>query len=200
MTVFSGTAQARGEHTVPWGMAGLMLSMAPPIALIVAGVALHGLEAISWLGAIVWGVVATLAFTMVSIMGRATGMTRMNLLDLLGSMVARPGSVTATAVGLGLHLANGVVLAIAWVYGTVLFGLPANWWTALVWAVVLTALALLMMSTIGAAHPAMRRGEQADPGPAATNFGAMTPMGSLGGHLVYGAVLGLAYSAWPLLV
>ena len=28
--------------------------------------------------------------------------------------------------------------------------------------------------------------------------GAMTPVGSLMGHLVYGIVLGLTYSAWPL--
>jgi hypothetical protein len=37
-----------------------------------------------------------------------------------------------------------------------------------------------------------------DPGPAATNFGALTPLGSLMGHLVYGLVLGLTYDAWPL--
>ncbi len=62
----------------------------------------------------------------------------------------------------------------------------------------LTPLALLMMSTIGSVHPAIRRGEQEDPGPAALRFGAMTPMGSLLGHLVYGLVLGLTYDAWPL--
>jgi hypothetical protein len=55
-----------------------------------------------------------------------------------------------------------------------------------------------MMSTIGTVHPAMRRGDQDDPGPAATHFGRMTPLGSLMGHLMYGLVLGLAYAAWPL--
>jgi len=45
----------------------------------------------------------------------------------------------------------------------------------------------------------MRRGEQDDPGPAATNFGSVTPMGSLVGHLVYGLALGLGYSLWPLI-
>jgi branched-subunit amino acid ABC-type transport system permease component len=84
------------------------------------------------------------------------------------------------------------------VYGAALLGLPANWITALVWAVVLTGLALLMMTTIGVMHPAMRAHRQDDPGPAATHFGAMTPMGSLMGHLVYGLVLGLGYSLWPL--
>jgi hypothetical protein len=44
----------------------------------------------------------------------------------------------------------------------------------------------------------MRAQRQADPRPAATNFGAMTPVGSLMGHLVYGLVLGLGYNRWPL--
>jgi branched-subunit amino acid ABC-type transport system permease component len=51
---------------------------------------------------------------------------------------------------------NGAILEMAWVYGAALLGVPANWVTALVWAVVLTGLALWMMSTIGVAHPAMR--------------------------------------------
>jgi hypothetical protein len=70
--------------------------------------------------------------------------------------------------------------------------------SALIWGVVLWLLALLMMTTIGAVHPAIRRGQQADPGPAATHFGRMTPVGSLLGHLVYGLVLGLTYHTWPL--
>lgn len=90
------------------------------------------------------------------------------------------------------------MLAIAWAYGAALFDLPANWATGLGWGVVLTVLALLTMSTIGAVHPAMRHGQQDDPGPAATHFGTMTPLGSLMRHLVYGAVLGLTYQAWPL--
>jgi hypothetical protein len=63
----------------------------------------------------------------------------------------------------------------------------------------LTVLTLRMMTMIGTAHPAMGRGEQDDRGTAAaTNFGAMPPIGGLMGHLVYGAVLGLGYAAWPI--
>lgn len=198
MTVFSGMGDARTEHTLSWGLLGLMVSMVVPGALIVAGVSAQGWTAISWAGAIVWGVVATAVFTVFSMMGKAMGMTRMDLLDLLGSTVARPGSTASKMTGLTVHHVNGAILAVAWAYGTALFGWPANWATGLVWGAVLTVLALLMMTTIGTVHPAMRRGAEPDPGPAATNFGSMTPLGSLLGHLVYGLVLGLTYSAWPL--
>ncbi|MGH9186267.1 MAG: hypothetical protein ACRD0U_10710 [Acidimicrobiales bacterium] len=50
------------------------------------------------------------------------------------------------------------------------------------------------MSTVGAVHPAIRRGRQDDPGPLATNFVTMTPVRSLKDHLVWGAVLGLLYA------
>ncbi|WP_159943344.1 MULTISPECIES: hypothetical protein [unclassified Nocardiopsis] len=62
----------------------------------------------------------------------------------------------------------------------------------------LTVLALVMLSSVGAVHPAMRRGREGDPGAAARNFGSMTPPGSLMGHLVYGLVLGLGYQYLPL--
>lgn len=54
------------------------------------------------------------------------------------------------------------------------------------------------MTSVGAVHPAIRRRQQDDPGTAATNFGKMTPMDSLLGHLVHGFVLGILYQIWPL--
>lgn len=182
----------------PVGQALFMISMVVPAAIVVIGVAVEGFDEISWLGAIVWGVVATVVFTLFSMMGKAVGMTRMDLLDLLGSAVAPVGSAAARGIGALVHHMNGAILAVAWAYGVALVGLPANWATGLAWGAILTVLALLMMSSMRSAHPAIRRGEQEDPGPAATNFGAMTPMGSLMGHLVYGVVLGLTYNAWPL--
>jgi hypothetical protein len=193
-----GSQESRTQHSPVWGPVGFMTSMAIPAAVAIIGIVVLGWGEISWLGAIIWGVVATIAFTLFSMMGTAVGMTRMDLLDLLGSMVAPPGSTASRAIGAMLHLGNGALLAIAWVYGVTLVGLPANWLTAVGWSVILWALALLMMSTMGSVHPAIKKGEQEDPGPAATNFGAMTPVGSLMGHVVYGLVLGLAYQLWPL--
>lgn len=197
-TILTGTTERNGRHSSVVAPLGLMVSMGVPVAVIVGGVAVEGWGSISWAGAVVWGVVATVVFTGVSMMGKAMGMTDMDLLDLLGSAVAEPGTSRARAIGAVLHHANGAVLAIAGAYGAALLDVDLDWLSGLGWGTVLWVLALLMMSTIGSVHPAIRRGAQDDPGPAATNFGKMTPVGSLLGHLVWGVVLGLLYNAWPL--
>lgn len=172
--------------------------MAIPAAIAIIGVIALGFDEIHWLGAIVWGVVATVGFSVVSVMGKAMGMTRMDIFELLGSWVARPGTSGARRLGIVIHHTNGALLAIAWAYGVALVDLPANWATGLAWGVILTLLTWVMMSSIGAVHPAIRRGELEEPGFLMRNLGSMTPIGSLMGHLVYGLVLGITYDAWPL--
>jgi hypothetical protein len=199
MTITTGTPGTRTEHTMPRALMAFMASMGIPALIAIIGIAALGWGAIHWLGAIIWGIVATFAFTLFSMMGTAMGMTRMDLLDLLGSTMAAPHTPTARRIGAVIHHMNGALLAVAWAYGAALVGAPANWASALVWGFILWLLALLMMTTIGAVHPAIRRGQQDDPGPAATHFGRMTPVGSLLGHLVYGIVLGLTYHTWPLI-
>ena len=122
----------------------------------------------------------------------------MDILDLLGSAIAPPKTAVAQAVGFAMHHMNGIILAIAWAFGVALAGWPANWWTGLLWAVVLTGLTYVMLGTVGSVHPAIKRGEEEDPGFGGTHLGRMTPMGSLVGHLVYGGTLGALYDAFPL--
>lgn len=198
MTITTGTRDTRTEHSEVRAALNLTLAMGGPAALALAGIIAMGWGAISWTGAVVWGIVATAAFTAVSLMGKAMGMTRMDLLGMLGSVFVKPGSRRAPLVGAVVHHMNGALLAVAWAYGVALVGLPANVATAMLWGLVLTGLALLMMTSIGAAHPQIRSGCAPDPGPAATHFGRLTPLGSLMGHLVYGLVLGFAYQQWPL--
>ncbi|MEX2639972.1 MAG: hypothetical protein WD266_04765 [Balneolales bacterium] len=198
MKVVTGTSDTRTEHSSGTAKTGFAVSISIPALLAIAGIIALGWGAIYWLGAIVWGVVATFAFTLFSMMGKSMGMTRMDLLDLLGSMMVRPDSTASRSIGAVIHHMNGALLAIAWAYTVDMAGWPANWFTGLLWGMVLWLLALMMMSTIGVIHPAIRRGEQADPGPGATNFGRMTPLGSLMGHAVYGIILGLLYQSWPL--
>lgn len=71
------------------------------------------------------------------------------------------------------------------------------WGIAALVGVILTVLALIMMSGIGPFHLAVREGRMRDPGPAATNFGTLTPLGSLVGHVLYGVVLGMGYQFLP---
>ncbi|MBW3660822.1 MAG: hypothetical protein KY397_04225 [Gemmatimonadetes bacterium] len=198
MNVVTGTPQTRTEHATGPAVIGFLASMGIPAMIGVVGFLSLGVDAISWVGAIVWGIVATVAFTLVTMMGKAMGMTRMDLLDLLGSMFVRPGTAASKGLGSVIHLMNGALLGIGWAYGSGLAGWPTNWITGLAWGLLLWVLALVMMSTMGTVHPAIRRGEQDDPGFAATNFGRMTPMGSLVGHAVYGIVLGAGYQAWPI--
>lgn len=107
-----GSQESRTRHSPVWGPVGFMMSMAIPAAIAIIGIIVLGWGEISWLGAIVWGVVATIAFTLFSIMGGAIGMTSMDLLDLLGSMVAPPGSTASQAIGAMIHHTNGALLAI----------------------------------------------------------------------------------------
>lgn len=197
-TITTGTAQRSDRHSTALAPLGLMISMGVPVAVIIAGIVADGLGAISWVGAALWGVVATVAFTLFTVMGKAVGMTDMDLLDLLGSMFATPHTAASRGLGAAMHHMNGAILGIAGAYAAVLVDVQLDWLAGLAWGAVLWALALLMMSTIGSVHPAIRNHSQDDPGPAATDFGSMTPVGSLMGHAVWGVLLGVLYNAWPL--
>lgn len=175
-----------------------MASMAPPAALALVGLGVEGWDGIWWIGAIVWGLVATVVFTLFGKLGVRMDMTRMDIGDLLGSVFARPKTGEAQVIGLAMHHMNGVLLAVAWAYGAALANVAATWWSGLIWGVILTALTYLMLGTIGSVHPAIRRGDQDDPGFAGLSLGPMTAVGSLMGHLAYGGILGAAYDAWPL--
>lgn len=198
MSITTGTPDTRTEHSK--GLAGfnVMVAVLIPAALFLAGLFAEGFEAVSWLGAIVWGVVAGLVMTGVTRMARTAGMTRMNLLDMLGSMVAEPGTDKSRNIGLAMHLVDSALLALAWVYTMAWFNWPANWFTGLLWGAFISVLALLMLSSIGVIHPKIRQGRQDDPGPAAINMGKMTPVGLVIDHLIYGFLLGILYQWLPL--
>jgi hypothetical protein len=99
----TGTPSTRTEHRVGIAALGFMFSMGVPAVLAIAGLIALGPGEVRWLDAIVWGVVATAAFTAFSMMGKAMGMTRMDLLDLMGSAFTRPGSGAAKAIGAMMH-------------------------------------------------------------------------------------------------
>ncbi|MBI3671045.1 MAG: hypothetical protein HY237_14855 [Acidobacteria bacterium] len=136
------------------------------------------------------GFVATAAMTALMYAAPMMGMPKMDIATMLGTMfLASPGP--AFWLGMIIHLMMGTVLfpavyRIALQPGTgsgtgkgVLFGL-------LLWA----AANLMVMPMMGAIHPMVKSGMMRAPGFLMLNLGVMVPVGSLIGHLLYGALLG----------
>lgn len=196
--VVTGTPETRTVHNQELAVAGLALSVLVPFTLGLAGFLSEGPGAISWSAAIAWGALAALAYTIFGALWNAAGLSSIDLFDLLGSTVAAPHTTTSRAMGFLVHHAVGAVLAIGWAFAAALFEIRADAASAVVWAVLVSGCGLLMLSTVGVVHPAIRRGREEDPGAGATHFGRWTPMGLVLGHVVYGVVLGYLYRNVPL--
>jgi hypothetical protein len=154
-------------------------------------------------GAIVAGLVGGLAFLIVVTMGYAVGMTRMNFLYILGSMLA-PKSPRSTvyAIGLGVHAmasaAFGLVHAgILHAIGVTSVGQAAGW-DLLIGGVHGLLVLIVLPMALEMMHPLVRRGEIERPRIALTGFGTMTPIGSLAAHVAFGVVTGALYAAFVL--
>jgi hypothetical protein len=151
-------------------------------------------------GAIVAGLVGGLAFLIVVTMGYAVGMTRMNFLYILGSMLA-PKSPRSTvyAIGLGVHAmasaAFGLVHAgILHAIGVTSVGQAAGW-DLLIGGVHGLLVLMVLPMALEMMHPLVRRGEIERPGIALSGFGTMTPIESLAAHVAFGVVTGALYAA-----
>ncbi len=149
---------------------------------------------------LVAGVVGGIAMLAVIYGGKASGMTSMDLLKMLGSMMApRAESNVQYGVGAMMHLMMSAVFGV--VHAALLVAVdPATVSSAISWDLVFGAahgamiiVALPMM--VGAMHPLVRTGEMAAPGAFMTGYGKMTPMGALMGHVAFGLVTGGIYAA-----
>lgn len=149
--------------------------------------------------AIAGGLLGGLALLMVVYMGLGVGMTRMNFLHLLGTMMApRAPERTVYTIGLAAHMMAsagfGIVHAgLLHAVGVSSVGEAVGLDLLLGAAHGMAVLALMpmMLSTM---HVLVRGGQIAHPGIALTGFGAMTPMGSLMAHVAFGLVTGAVYA------
>lgn len=167
------------------------------------------------LAALAGGLAATLVMTAMMQVATRAGMTDMPPMPLvLGSMMSGDRK-TATAIGGMLHFV---------VMGTVVFGVAYgwlftafdndSWWVGLAIGVVhALVVGLMFMPMMPTMHPRMSRQpvgidtgrtvavddrgdiEIAAPGILGKNWSAMTPVGFIMGHAVYGLVLALVYRA-----
>ncbi len=148
-------------------------------------------ENLDWLGIVVAGLTGTAIITMLMYMGPMMGMPRMDIARLLGSMVLPLGS-SAFALGMMVHFAMGIVFAL--VYATIwsAAGIDVTWWSGLIFGAVHTVVAFAGMGMIMPMHKEVRAGSLASP----LSGGARGMMGMLMGHLVFGVVVALVYSAF----
>ena len=152
-------------------------------------------------GTAIWaGLVGAVAMLVVIYMGRAVGMTSMDLLRTLGTMVVPKASDSVVyGVGLMMHLMMGAAFGLAHVgllhavgpttdaaatgYGALFGGLHGS------------GVALMMPAMLMAMHPLVRSGDMPKPGMAMTGLGKMTPIGIVMAHAVFGLVTGAIYIA-----
>ncbi|HXG91431.1 MAG TPA: DUF6789 family protein [Blastocatellia bacterium] len=138
---------------------------------------------------IVAGLTSTLAMTMVMVMAPVMGMPKMDIAAMLGSVIAGgsapPGSF-AWIAGLVMHLIIGSVVLSAG-YALAHNHLPTS--SSLVKGAIYGAIVWLMAQAV--VMPMMGAGLFSSNLP----HGAMSAMGSLIGHLIYGAVLGKVYGS-----
>ena len=135
--------------------------------------------------ALLAGFVATLVMTMMMYAAPLMGMPKMDIAAMLGSLL-NGGQMPAPMsgpwlMGMVLHFVNGTVI-FPLIYAYLLYGiLPGSKWVkGMLWGVILWLIAQVMVM------PMMGMGLFSSKTPQP----AMAVMGSLMGHLLYGAILG----------
>ena len=155
-----------------------------------------------WAGWALFGLVATTALTAVMIAAQLSGLTRLDLPLVLGTLVTGDPD-KARVAGFLIHLGVGQGFALG--YATT-FALVhrATWWLGALLGILHVAVALMvLLPLLPGVHPRMashRAGPASTavlepPGLLALNYGVQTPAVAIVAHLVYGIVLGLLLQA-----
>jgi hypothetical protein len=154
-------------------------------------------------GALVGGLVGTIVLTTILRAATELGLTRIDLPFLLGTALT-DDRVRAKALGYSLHFVFGLLFALVyWAIFAVVgeAGLALGALLGLVHG--LFAASALVNVLLPAVHPRMGTGFDAagsapllePPGFLLLNYGRQTPLVTLAGHVVYGAIVG-GFSGW----
>ena len=152
----------------------------------------------SWL---IWGFVATTVLTAILSGSQGAGWTRMNLPYLLGTMVT-PDRDRAKALGIAMHVLNGLAFSLLYVAAFHAWSGPAAWKGALIGAVHAAFVLGVVLPALPGMHPRMASETQGPsdvrqlepPGFLALHYGTPTPVSVLLAHVVFGAILGEFYT------
>ncbi len=155
-----------------------------------------------WVGWAVFGLLATAVLTGLMIAAQLSGLSRLDLPLILGTIVT-PDPDRARVAGSLIHLLLGQCFALGYAATFALLG-QAAWWIGGLLGVLHGAVALtVLIPMLVGVHPRMaseRAGPVSTavlepPGLLALNYGRQTPLVALAAHLAYGAALGLLLGA-----
>jgi len=145
------------------------------------------------LGAIVAGLAATAVFTMVMIMAPKMGMPKMDIVAMLGTMLGKENRLLGWMMHAVMGIIFGLIYAFLWSRG---IG-SATWPWGLAFGGAQWLIVGIIMGMIPMMHVGIKRGIAKAPGLWMTNNGGMMAfVGGLIGHLIFGLVIALVYSAF----
>jgi hypothetical protein len=155
-----------------------------------------------WAGWALFGLVATTALTAVMIAAQLTGLTRLDLPLLLGTIVTEDPD-RARVAGFFIHLVIGQGFAFGYAATFALLD-RATWWLGALLGLLHVAVALtVLVPLLGGVHPRIAS-DRAGPSSTATleppgllglNYGPQTPIVAVVAHLAYGVALGVLFTA-----
>jgi len=145
------------------------------------------------LNAVIAGVVASLVFSMVLALAPKMGMPKMDIVSLLGSMFSAKSN---QALGWMMHVVMGAVFALIYAFLWSLGIGTATWVGGLIFGVVQWLVVGMVMGMMPMLHVGIKSGAIEAPGLWMTNNGGlMAFLGGLIGHVIFGIVIALVYTA-----
>lgn len=150
---------------------------------------------VDWLTAAGAGIVGALVMSVMTDAARIAGMIDANLTRYQGCILTGQCEGSAPwAIGLGMHLAMGAVLAIGYaLIFSVLWG-HASWVNGLLIGAFHGLAAGAGFPMLDALNPCVRDGRMRGFGMFGKEYGVMMVMGLLAGHLAFGAIVGWLYT------
>ena len=153
-----------------------------------------------WGGLVVGALLGTLVMTTLMEGGQYLRITRMSLPFMLGTLVTEDRT-WAKVWGFAFHFANGIGFAIG--YG-IFFEVVnrSDWWLGAIAGLLHAVFVLaVLIPVIPDVHPRMASEDEGPdstpmlqpPGFLALNYGVQTPVATVLGHIVYGAVVATFY-------
>lgn len=155
-----------------------------------------------WAGWAVFGLIATTALTAVMVIAQVSGLSRLDIPLLLGTMVSDDPD-RAHAAGIGIHLLVGQGFALGYAAVFMLLG-RATWWLGGMLGLLHGLVALtIIVPFLPAVHHRMAS-NRAGPASSATleppglfgmNYGVQTPAVAVVAHVLFGVALGVLLRA-----